>query len=43
MTSIPSPRQLACYKAAAGLAIETLNRAPPTIPNGARVRALQAT
>jgi 2-polyprenyl-6-methoxyphenol hydroxylase-like FAD-dependent oxidoreductase len=29
---------MAGYKAAAGLAIETLNRAPPTIPKGARVR-----
>jgi 2-polyprenyl-6-methoxyphenol hydroxylase-like FAD-dependent oxidoreductase len=28
---------MAGYKAAAGLAIETLNRAPPTIPSGARV------
>lgn len=29
---------MAKYKAAAGLAIETLNAAPPTIPPGARVR-----
>jgi 5-methylphenazine-1-carboxylate 1-monooxygenase len=29
---------MAGYKAAAGLAIEQLNGAPPTIPNGARVR-----
>ena len=29
---------MARYKAAAGLAIETLNAAPPTIPPGARVR-----
>jgi 2-polyprenyl-6-methoxyphenol hydroxylase-like FAD-dependent oxidoreductase len=31
---------MAGYKTAAGLAIETLNKAPPTIPPGARVRAL---
>jgi len=30
---------MAGYKAAAGLAIETLNKALPTIPKGARVRA----
>lgn len=30
---------MAGYKAAAGLAIEALNKAPPTIPHGARVRA----
>jgi hypothetical protein len=29
---------MAGYRAAAGFAIETLNKAPPTIPNGARVR-----
>ena len=29
---------MAGYKAAAGLAIEALNRAPPTIPHGMRVR-----
>ena len=29
---------MAGYKAAAGLAIEQLNKAPPTIPNGARAR-----
>ena len=29
---------MARYKAAAGLAIESLNAAPPTIPPGARVR-----
>ena len=29
---------MAGYKAAAGFAIETLNKAPPTIPPGARVR-----
>ena len=33
---------MAGYKAAAGLAIESLNRAPPTIPSGARVRPLHA-
>jgi 2-polyprenyl-6-methoxyphenol hydroxylase-like FAD-dependent oxidoreductase len=33
---------MAGYKKAAGLAIETLNRAPPTIPHGARVRTLPA-
>ena len=32
---------MAGYRAAAGFAIETLNAAPPTIPNGAHVRALQ--
>jgi len=30
---------MAAYKAAAGFAIETLNRAPPTIVPGARVAA----
>jgi hypothetical protein len=30
---------MAKYKAAAGFAIETLNKASPTIPAGARVRA----
>jgi hypothetical protein len=30
---------MAGYRAAAGLAIEQLNKAPPTIANGARVRA----
>ena len=30
---------MAGYKAAAGLAIETLNTAPPTIAAGAKVRA----
>jgi 5-methylphenazine-1-carboxylate 1-monooxygenase len=30
---------MAGYKAAAGFAIETLNKAPPTIQNGARARA----
>ena len=30
---------MAGYKAAAGFAIESLNKAPQTIPNGARVRA----
>ena len=29
---------MAGYKAAAGFAIEKLNTAPPTIPEGARVR-----
>jgi 2-polyprenyl-6-methoxyphenol hydroxylase-like FAD-dependent oxidoreductase len=33
---------MAGYKAAAGFAIETLNQAPPTIPAGARVRAVAA-
>lgn len=33
---------MAVYKAAAGFAIEQLNKAPPTIPTGARARALQA-
>lgn len=33
---------MAGYRAAAGLAIETLNQAPPTIPNGARVGTLRA-
>ena len=33
---------MAGYKAAAGFAIEKLNKAPQTIPNGARVRAAQA-
>ena len=32
---------MAGYKAAAGFAIETLNKAPRTIPNGARARAKQ--
>ena len=32
---------MAGYKAAAGFAIEQLNKAPPTIPDGARVRALR--
>src|SRR5262245_45917770 len=32
---------MAGYKAAAGLAIDTLNRAPPTIPQGAQVGTLQ--
>jgi 5-methylphenazine-1-carboxylate 1-monooxygenase len=34
---------MAGYKAAAGLAIETLNMAPPTIPPGAKVRPRPAT
>ena len=34
---------MAGYKAAAGFAIETLNKAPRTIPNGACVRAVAAT
>ena len=34
---------MAGYKAAAGLAIGTLNTAPPTIPPGAKVRTRQAT
>ena len=33
---------MAGYKAAAGFAIEKLNRAPATIPSGARVRTLHA-
>ena len=33
---------MAGYKAAAGLAIESLNRAPATIPSGARLRTLAA-
>src|SRR5689334_12166280 len=33
---------MAGYKAAAGFAIEALNKAPRTIPDGARVRAVQA-
>jgi 2-polyprenyl-6-methoxyphenol hydroxylase-like FAD-dependent oxidoreductase len=33
---------MAGYKAAAGFAIESLNKAPPTIAQGARARALQA-
>jgi 2-polyprenyl-6-methoxyphenol hydroxylase-like FAD-dependent oxidoreductase len=33
---------MAGYKAAAGFAIEQLNAAPPTIPPGARISALQA-
>jgi len=33
---------MAGYKAAAGFAIETLNKAPPTIPAGARVHAAAA-
>ncbi len=32
---------MAGYRAAAGFAIETLNQAPPTIPDGAHVRTLQ--
>jgi len=32
---------MAGYKAAAGFAIEKLNEAPQTVPNGARARALQ--
>jgi 5-methylphenazine-1-carboxylate 1-monooxygenase len=36
-------RFMAAYKAAAGLAIETLNKAPPTIPAGARVSARDST
>ena len=39
---IPSKERaefMAGYKAAAGFAIESLNKAPPTIPAGARVRA----
>jgi len=38
---IPSSERtefMAAYKAAAGFAIENLNKAPPTIPAGARVR-----
>ena len=34
---------MAGYKAAAGFAIEALNKAPRTIPEGARARAVQAT
>ncbi len=34
---------MAGYKAAAGFAIETLNKAPRTIPNGACIRAVAAT
>ena len=34
---------MAGYKAAAGFAIEKLNAAPPTIPNGARVRGAALT
>jgi hypothetical protein len=30
---------MAAYKAAAGFAIESLNKAPPTIPAGARARS----
>jgi hypothetical protein len=30
---------MAAYKAAAGFAIESLNKAPQTIPTGARARA----
>ena len=33
---------MAGYKAAAGFAIENLNKAPRTIPEGARVRIAQA-
>ena len=33
---------MAGYKAAAGFAIENLNNAPPTIPNGSRVRTARA-
>jgi hypothetical protein len=32
---------MAGYKAAAGFAIENLNKAPRTIPEGARVRIAQ--
>ena len=32
---------MAGYKAAAGIAIETLNKAPQTIPNGARAADAQ--
>lgn len=32
---------MAGYKAAAGFAMEALNKAPPTIPNGSRARAVQ--
>ena len=32
---------MAGYRAAAGFAIETLNKSPPTIPQGARARAVQ--
>ena len=32
---------MAGYKAAAGFAIEQLNKAPPTIPEGARVRSAE--
>jgi hypothetical protein len=33
---------MASYRAAAGFAIETLNKAPQTIPNGARARRERA-
>jgi len=33
---------MAGYKAAAGFAIETLNRAAPTVPNGARAASLES-
>ena len=33
---------MAGYKAAAGFAIETLNKAPQTIASGARVRGIQS-
>ena len=32
---------MAGYKAAAGFAIESLNKAPRTIPEGARARAVE--
>jgi 2-polyprenyl-6-methoxyphenol hydroxylase-like FAD-dependent oxidoreductase len=41
---IPPPERaafMAGYKAAAGFAIEQLNKAPPTIPQGARLRTAQ--
>jgi hypothetical protein len=34
---------MAGYKAAAGLAIDQLNKAPQTIPDGARARTLQVS
>jgi 5-methylphenazine-1-carboxylate 1-monooxygenase len=42
---IPSQERaefMAAYKAAAGFAIENLNKAPQTIPNGARARPERA-
>jgi flavin-dependent dehydrogenase len=33
---------MAGYKAAAGFAVENLNKAPPTIPNGSRARTARA-